>query len=51
MNEHPEDALVRVRWNTYQALRRIREDDSYPTFDMVIKKALREAYPRYAADL
>lgn len=51
MNEHPNDALVKVRWDTYQALRRIREDASYPTFDQVIRKALQKEYPHFASDL
>jgi hypothetical protein len=44
MSEHPPDQLIRVRWDTYMALRRLREDRSYPTFDELVREALKAKY-------
>ena len=42
---HPPDQIVRIRWDLYIALKRLREDFSYPTFDHLIREAVREKYP------
>jgi hypothetical protein len=44
MSEHPNDQLIRVRWDTYAALRRLREDRGYPTFDELVREALKRMY-------
>jgi len=44
MSEHPNDQLIKVRWDTYQALRRLREDHSFPTFDQLVRDALKAKY-------
>ena len=44
MSEHPNEGVIRVRWDTYAALKRLREDQSYKTFDQLIREALLKAY-------
>lgn len=36
--------VIEIRRDTYMALRRLREDRSYPTFDQLIRDALQKAY-------
>jgi hypothetical protein len=44
MSEHPNEGVIRVRWDTYAALKRLREDHSYQTFDRLIREALKAKY-------
>lgn len=44
-------ATVHIRRETFVVLQRIREDESYPSYDHVIREALRGRYQRYAYDL
>jgi hypothetical protein len=44
MSEHPNDQLIRVRWDTYMVLRRLREDRGYETFDSLVREALKAKY-------
>lgn len=51
MTRNPHQQVIGIRSDTYAVLRRIREDRSHPTFDMVIREALRKAFPAEACDL
>lgn len=39
------EATLHVRRETYRALSRIREDHSFPTWDMLLRELVRKAYP------
>ena len=45
------ETSVTVRVDTYRVLKRVREDLSYATFDMVIRRAIVEKFPEFAYDL
>jgi predicted CopG family antitoxin len=36
--------VIEIREDTYACLRRLREDNSFPTFDMLIREALKAKY-------
>jgi hypothetical protein len=40
----PQDTHIRVRWDTYLALKRLTQDTS-DSADMVIRAALKKSYP------
>jgi hypothetical protein len=44
MSEHPNEGVIRVRWDLYAVLRQLRQDRGYPTFDSLIREALKEKY-------
>ena len=46
MNEDPPRHVVSLRRETYRALCRVREDESFPTFDQLIMEALRAKFGR-----
>jgi hypothetical protein len=45
MSDPPRDHKIRVRWDTYVSLKRLREDQSYRTFDALVREALKARYP------
>ncbi len=47
----PNQKLVSVRVDTFHVLQRIRLDESYQTYDHIVREALKRVYPRYAFDL
>ncbi len=44
MSGDPNRHSVHLRMETYRALCRVREDESYPTFDQLIMEALRAKF-------
>ena len=51
MSEHPRTQLIELRWETYAALKRIREDESYRGFDAIVRAMIQKHYPHFAVDL
>jgi hypothetical protein len=45
------DTQVHVRSDLKTVLDRIRMDESFASFDHVIREAVKKVYPRYAFDL
>lgn len=44
MTTGPERKVIEIRADTYAVLRRLREDRSYETFDMLIREALQKTF-------
>ncbi len=45
MTGESEQVTIHIRRRTYLALKRLREDRSYPTFDMLIREMLEKLHP------
>ena len=46
----PRQQTVTLRWETYAALRNIRLDLSYETYDRILQEMIRKVYPAFAND-
>jgi len=51
MSEHRATAVIELRWETYVALKRVREDLSYKGFDAIVREMLQRQFPHFAQDL